>query len=197
MTRRAARPLILIALLLIAGGCSTTAVKFYPTGLTPPLCRAGAHKDSVAVYWGTAWRADQKEVARREAIAAKGLSEFFGATTCFTPISLSRTINSRDPLLLTDPELLASAPVDADRIFVIRIEELGPNLMFYLSPILWETRNDVVLRVRSLNVRTKALESDVSVRWTRGGAFTLLGTDSLPPDFSGALAAVFTGQTPP
>jgi hypothetical protein len=184
-------------MLLIAGGCTTTAAKFYPTGLTPPLCRAGAQKDSVAVYWGTAWRADQKEVSRREAMAANGLSEFFGGTTCFTTLVLSRTINGRDPLLLIDPELLASAPMDADRIFVIRIEELGPNLMFYLSPILWETRNDVVLRVRSLNVRTKRLESDVSVRWTRGGAFALLGTNSLPPDFTGALAAVFTGQPPP
>jgi hypothetical protein len=184
-------------MLFIAGGCSTTAVKLYPAGLTPPLCRAGAQQDSIAVYWGTAWRADQKEAARREAIAAKGLSEFFGGTSCFRTLALSRTINGHDPLLLTDPELLASAPADADRIFIIRVEELGPNLMFYLSPILWETRNDVVLRVRSLNVKTKRLESDVSVRWTRGGAFGLLGTDSLPPDFFGAVEAVFTGQTLP
>jgi hypothetical protein len=55
----------------------------------------------------------------------------------------------------------------------------------------------VVLRVRSLNTRTKSLESDVSVRWTRGGAFALLGTDSLPPDFYGAVEAVFTGQMRP
>jgi hypothetical protein len=190
------RSLILAALVFVIGGCSTT-VKFYATGATPPLCRAGAHKDSVAVYWGTAWRADQKEVARREAMVATGLSEFFGGTSCFTTVSLLRTVNGRDPLVLTDPELLASAPVDAGRIFVIRVEELGPNLMFYLSPILWETRNDVVLRVRSLNTRSKALESDVTVRWTRGGAFTMLGTNSLPPDFSGALAAVFTGQRLP
>jgi hypothetical protein len=69
--------------------------------------------------------------------------------------------------------------------------------MFYLSPILWETRNDVVLRVRSLNTRTKSLESDVSVRWIHGGAFALLGTNSLPPDFAGAVESVFTGQPHP
>ncbi len=181
------------AWLLFAGGCAT-AVTFHATGLTPPICKASPHKENALVYWSAAWRSDPKEVPRREAIAAQGIADFLGSNPCFSALSVSRTIAGRDVLLLSDTEILAAASANADRIFVIRIEELGPNLTLYLSPLVWATENEVVFRVRCLNPKTGGLDCDVSVRWTRGGPFALLGTNSLPPDVSGALNALFLGD---
>ena len=147
------------ALLFMAGGCTSTTVTFHSTGTGPPLCRDSSRSAKTVIYWSTAWRADQKEITRREAIIAKGIDGFFRTTPCFSVQTISRTIDGRDVLLLGDKDILASVPADVERIHILRFEELGPVLVLYLSPILWTSDLDIQLRVRTLNARTGSLES--------------------------------------
>jgi hypothetical protein len=185
------------ALLFLAGGCTSTTVTFHATGTGPPLCRDSSRGAKTVIYWGTAWRTDQKEIARREAIIAKGIDDFFRTTPCFSVQTISRIVDGRDVLLLGDKEILASVPADVERVHILRFEELGPVLVFYLSPILWTSDLDIQLRVRTLNARTGSFESDVTVRWRKGGPFNLRGTDSLPPDLAGTLGAIFSEKPVP
>jgi len=179
-------------------GCSSIAVSYHAAGVEPPLFKPKDSGGKIIVYWGTAWRANQKEPSRREALAAKGIAEFFSSNLRWETLHISRSIAGRGALLATDTEAISEAKTaGAERVLIIRIEELGPNLMFYLSPILWRTENEVLFHVRAINCQTGQVEADVSTRWVRGGPFTLLGADSLPVDFAGALKAVFLGGDTP
>lgn len=188
------RMIMNVLLMFLICGCAASNIKYHAVGTESPVCSKYAADDRVAVYWGAAWRTDQKEVPDREAIAERVIGEFFGSVRCFSVLSVSRTVVGRDTLLLSDEEILKGAPGDADRIFILRIEELGPNLMIYLSPILWATKNEVMFRFRALNARTRSLDADVAVHWTRGGPFTFLGADGIEKDFASALDALFNGQ---
>jgi hypothetical protein len=98
-------------------------------------------------------------------------------------------------LLVTDAKLISAGnSAGADKVIRIRIEELGPNLYLYLSPILWQTKNEVLLQVRVINTKTGKVESDLSTQWMRGGPFTLHGASGLPTDLSCALKAIFYGK---
>jgi hypothetical protein len=180
-------PLVLCLL-----GCTSTTVTFHTAGMEPPLCRERAKELKTVVYWEAAWRPDQKEVARREAIIAKGIDDFFRAAPCFSVQTISRTIEGRNVLALSDREVLASAPTDIDRVLIIRFEELGPVLQFYISPILWTSDLDIQVRVRTLNARTASLESDVTAHWRKGGPFNLRGTNGLPGDLANLLHSLFS-----
>jgi len=65
--------------------------------------------------------------------------------------------------------------------------------MIYLSPILWQTQNEVLLHLRSLDVDKARLETDITSHWKRGGAFTAIGAKSLPQDLKGVLSEIFYG----
>jgi hypothetical protein len=184
--------------IVIATGCASIRVTHHATGTPPPLCGAGASWGKTVFFWGVAWRADQKEAATREGLAASTLSEALRSNPCFETLAVSRTVDGRDALLATDDSIVTAArTAGAESAVVIRIEELGPNLMLYLSPILWQTQNEVVMRVRHLDGKGGTLKTDVSTRWTRGGPFTLLGANSLDADLRGALNAVFFGDSTP
>jgi hypothetical protein len=178
-------------------GCTSTTVTFHATGIETPLCKDKAQEVKSAIYWGTAWRPDQKEVSRREAIIAKGVEDFFRITPCFSIQTISRTIDGRDVLLLNDKEVLASVSPDTGRIHILRFEELGPVLQFYLSPILWTSDLNIQVRIRTLNAHTGSLESDVIANWRKGGPFNLRGVNGLPPDLTELLQSVFIGSRAP
>ena len=167
----------------------------HAVGDGPPPYKAKDSREKIVVYWGTAWRTNQKEPSKREAIAAKGIAEFFESTPRFETLLISKSIAGRDALLATDTEAVSEAKAaGADRVVIIRIEELTPNLMFCLLPVVWRTENEVSLHVRSIHCGTGRVDADVSTRWTRGGLFNVLGAKSLPVDFEGALKAVFFGK---
>ncbi len=187
----------IVPLVLCLYSCTSTTITFHTAGMEPPLCMDAARGAKTVVYWGTAWRADQKEPSRREAIIAKGVEDFFRTTPCFSVQTINRTIEGRDVLLLGDKEIIASVPAGVERVHILRFEELGPTLVFYLSPILWTSDLDIQVRVRTLNARTGSLESDVAAHWRRGGPFNLRGVNSLPPDLAGTLGAVFLGKPIP
>ena len=176
-------------------GCSSITVKHHAVGIHPPLCKTELPKEKVAVYWGTAWRTDQKEPVQRGALAEKTIKKFFESKPCFEVVSISKTISEREALLATDMDTISETTIlGADKILIIRIEELGPNLILYLSPILWQTKNEVLFHIRMINRKTESLEASVTTHWTRGGPFTFLGAGSLPTDLLGSLNAVFFGK---
>ena len=95
---------------------------------------------------------------------------------------------------LSDAEALKFATGSGgryDRVIFVRVEELGPLIIIYPSPILWEGGTEVVLRVRVLNTNTSALEADITDHWKDSGALVLKGTKTLEQDLQAALTAVF------
>jgi hypothetical protein len=190
------RSIIAIAILLFTMvGCSTVTIKHHAIGHQPPLCNQNV-KEKIAVYWGTAWRTDQKDVLIREKYIEEGVDTFFNEDDCFETVLIARSIAGKDVMLATDTELISGGnAAGADKVFVFRVEELGPNLYLYLSPILWQTKNEVLLQVRVLNTKTGEVESDLSTQWMRGGPFTLHSASTLPTDLSGVLKAIFYGKT--
>jgi len=104
----------------------------------------------------------------------------------------------REAVDLSDVEALryaASTGGRHDQVILVRLEELGPLVMIYLSPVLWEGGTEVVLRVRVLDANTSALEADITTHWKNGGAFVLKGTKTLGQDLEAALASVFMGSS--
>jgi len=190
--------IVAIVLLSVVAGCSSIVVSYHAVGVEPPLYRGKNSGEKIVVYWGTAWRDNQKEPSKREALAARGIEEFFSSNPRWETLRISKSVVGRDALLASDTEAVSEAKTaGADRVLIIRIEELGPNVMVYLSPILWQTQNEVLLHVRAINCQTGQVEADVSTRWVRGGPFTVIGADSLPIDLAGALKAVFFGRGTP
>lgn len=97
-------------------------------------------------------------------------------------------ITEKPVALCTEQEIVVDARSrGADKAIVLRIEEFGPNLMIYLSPILWQTQNEVLLRTKILDTRGGSMDADTTSHWFRGGPFTLHGTRSLPQDLQGTL----------
>lgn len=187
--------LLLLTTSFLLAACSTTSIKHYVAGNQLPLCNEENPAEKLVVYWGTAWRGNQKEVVRRSVIAEEYIEVFFRSNDCFDTLEISKIVNGKDVLLVTDSEIINRAvSKGADRAYVIRLEELGPNLMLYLSPILWQTQNEVLLRLRSINVGMGSLEADITAHWFRGGPFTIHGANSLPIDLYGVLASIFYGE---
>ena len=176
-------------------GCSSISVKHHIVGNEIPLCKKNTSRKKVAIYWGTAWRKNQKEVSVREKYINDGLNTFFYSKNCFETISISKKVRGKDVLLVTDEELIsAGIAIGADKVIKFRVEELGPNLYLYISPILWETQNEVSLQVKVLDIKTGKVESDISTQWKRGGAFTFNSAESLPGDFVETLKVIFRGD---
>jgi hypothetical protein len=191
---------VLVAFFLsfAVGGCSSITVTYHAVGDGPPPYKAKDSREKIVVYWGTAWRTNQKEPSKREAMAARGIAGFFESNPRFETLFISKSIAGREALLATDGEAVSEAKAaGADRVVIIRVEELTPNLMFCLLPVVWRTENEISLHVRSIHCGTGRVDADVSTRWGRGGLFTMLGAKSLPVDFEGALKAVFFGKDAP
>ena len=182
----------MLPVMLIGEGCSTISTKIHTVGHPPPLCKQGLENKKIAVYWGTAWRADQKETSTRERYVEAGIKKFFLSTRCVQAVSLSKRVLGRNALLATDAELISDGQLaGADYAVRLRVEELGPNVYLYLSPILWETKNEVLLQIQVLDTARQTVESDTSIHRTRGGPFTFHSAGSLPTDFANTLHAIF------
>ncbi|MBU0482452.1 MAG: hypothetical protein KKG47_15270 [Proteobacteria bacterium] len=181
-------------LTLLTSGCSTIRTTHHSVGLQPPLCEEKTSQINAAVFWNTVWRQDQKEPQIREEMLSTALERFFAGTGCYRAQNLIRQINGRSALLATDTEILSVADSSgADKAIVIKFMEAGPNLILYLSPILWQTRNEIRMNVRIIDVKSRTIEADISTHRFRGGPFTMIGADSLPLDITGSLQEVFTG----
>ena len=192
---------LLVTGCLFAGlwGCAATQITTHAAGLKPPLCKEQTEQSTALVLWGAAWRENQKKPSLREEIASSAISQFFGTGVCYSKVSVLKSLAGREPVAISDTEALnfaATLPERYSKVIILRLEELGPLLVIYPSPILWVGSTEVVLRVRMLDVNSSALEADLAIHWKNGGAFVLKGTKTLQQDLQTALAAVFlSGQS--
>lgn len=186
------KEVVLASAILLLSGCSQISVRHHSAGRPLPFCEKNSSVDRGVVYWGTLWRPDQKEKELRESMARSALEKYFAKSPCFRSVEIVRLLENADPLLATDAEIIADAKQrNAATAFVIALEELGPNVMLYCSPILWATRNDVVFQTRVIDVKTGRLQARHGTHWQKGGAFTWNGADTLTDDMVKALSIVF------
>lgn len=184
----------IIVATLMAGGCATTRVVAHTVGARPPLCQAQGPSQTALILWGAAWRENQKEAALREEMASRAINHFFKTSPCYSKVDVLNVVDGHSAASLSDVEALkfaAAAGSHYDKVVIVRVEELGPLIIIYLSPILWEGGTEVMLRVRALNANTSALETDISIHWKDSGAFVLKGTKTLEQDLQSALGFVF------
>jgi hypothetical protein len=187
-----------VALCVALIGCASTKIDIAGTTPEGSLCQASAEHLSALVLWASMWRADQKDVPRREQAAQRGLAAFFTAFDCFTEVTIRRLPGGRIAAVPTDQELLslaATADPKPDRVLLVVVRELGPIVQLLGSPALVEGGTDVVLDLKVLNVRTDESLAAVRVHWQNGGAFVIKGVDTLPQDMSAALAAALGATT--
>jgi len=179
------------------GGCAVTQLTTHAVGIKPPLCQEQQTYKTALVLWGPAWRENQKEAAFREEMASRAIERFFQDSSCYSKVEVLKSVAGRPAVGLSDAEALqlaASLNSHYDKIIFVRVEELGPLVVIYLAPILWEGGTEVVLRVRVLHADTSALETDIAIHWKKSGAFVLKGTKTLEQDLQAALASAFGGN---
>lgn len=180
--------------IVVFGGCAATQVTTHAVGNTMSSTSAMATKQTALILWGTAWRTNQKEVALREGMAGRGITQYFSTAPCFSKVEILKSAAGREAVGMSDVEALnfaAAAGKEYGLIILVRVEELGPLIMIHPSPVLWEGGTEVALRVRVLNTRTAALETDTAIHWRNSGPFVLKGTRTLEQDIQAALASVF------
>ena len=185
----------LAAALILFCNCTTPRLTIHAVGNTP-VCKTQT-PERVLVLWGSAWRENQKEPALRREIAAREIAKFFNSNPCFSHAQILESSREMPALMLTDADALKLATnlqIPVQKVIFVRVEELGPLLMIYLSPILWEGGSEVILRVRVLNVEASRLESDISIHRKDTGPFVLRGTGALEKDLDAALSSVFTQE---
>jgi hypothetical protein len=133
-------------------------------------------------------------------MASRAIAQYFNTSPCYSKVGVLKLAAGREAVGLSDAEALRFAMSTGgpyEKVILVRVEELGPLVIIYPSPILWEGGTEVVLRVRVLNANTSALEADITTHWKDSGAFILKGTKTLEQDLQAALASVFGEATRP
>lgn len=173
-------------------GCASTKVVTLGMPTTPiPLCQSKDEQISALIVWKPEWRPDQKEVALREEAAQRGIEEFFNHSGCFSHVHVRRLPGDNVTSTSSDLDLLklAESEVPApDKVLFIKVKELGPVVRIGL-PVLVEGGTEVVLELKAINVRTKALIAALRTHWQNGGVFVVKGVKTLEQDMRAALAA--------
>ena len=125
-----------------------------------------------------AWRADQKEPALREAIAARALRASFADLPC------ARAVEFADD---------AAELAGVDTLVVVRVHELGPNLIATLIPPQWIGWTEVDVLVRAVRPADGAVLLDAHASREQGGPFVLRGIAPLEAELVAALAPLIGG----
>ncbi len=160
--------------------CASTAVVLTPSPQAP-VCERSA---TALVLWAPEWRADQKDVALREAAAASGLSSFFSGSGCFASTELRRTGHLDTAAIATE---LAASGARFDAVVTIRVRELGPVVKFFSSAAFVEGGTEVVLQVSTRPAQSLGRVREFMVHWRNGGLGVIKGVASLPEDMNAAL----------
>jgi hypothetical protein len=189
----------LVSMVLIsfvfATGCASTKVETTGSQLKEPLCRVGKQAVSTLVYWGPQWRPDQKEPELREAAALRGIQDFLNSAGCVAVAGIHRLSWAKQPP--SNEELLrlvAKSTPQPERVLLIVVRELGPQLIIGIPTIL-EGGTEVLIDVRVLNPQTSELLADTKTLWRNGGKFVIKGVKTLDKDISSALSSVLIHGT--
>ena len=175
--------------------CNYVSSRQHVSGIKPPLCSIISPTEKIAVFWHGAWRDNQKEIPIREQYVRNTLAKFFKNNSCFHHASVMENIEEKNPLLANESTFIDYAKKHGvQKILVFRFEELGPNIIIYLSPILWQTKNEIVMRIKLLDIPSGKILTSISLERSRGGPFTLNGAGSLEHDLYNTLEMIFSGK---
>ena len=178
----------LLAALVGVSSCSAVWTKHYAVKNKPLYSYLESSTNKSVVYWNCVWRLDQKEPTKRESMIRRALGRFFLTNERFGAVELVESL----PVLSTEATVLADAKARGAGIaYVFRFEELTPNINIFLSPILWETHNEILVRIKVFDAKQGSIGEDMTIHWFRGGAFTANGADMLDGDLYDALGSVF------
>ena len=147
-------------------------------GQRPPgsLCQAAGESLHALIVWDARWRPDQKEPAKREAMAEQGIRQFAARSGCYATTEVRRGTNNIDS-------------AKADRVVVVTVRELGPVLKLFSSLALIDGGTEVVLDIASFVPGRAGSRVGFSEYWRNGGHGVIKGVASLPDDMEAALAA--------
>lgn len=186
----------ILLILSTISSCATTVITVHKSNQETNLnTEIISSKKSVLVLWGTAWRKDQKEPKLREDFASNAINKFFLESKLFSDIKVIKTYKEKNVINFSDIEALELNKNEYqskyEKIIFIRVEELGPTLNLYLSPILFDGSTEVKLRVRVLDTNTSKLNSDIYSEWKNSGPFVLKGIKTLEQDMYDNLKSIF------
>ena len=169
--------LIAIALSGSLVACAaTTTVDFAGERPAGSLCQAPGESLRALIAWDTRWRPDQKEPAKREAMAEQGIRQFAARSGCYAYVRVER-----------GPPSMHVA--DVNRVVAITVRELGPVLKLFSSLALVDGGTEVVLDIATFVPRRSDSRFEFSEYWRNGGHGVIKGVASLPNDLEAALVA--------
>lgn len=179
---------------LLSTGCATTTVHQYQAAGKGTLCN-GTDLGVVAVLPEAAWRPDQKEPEKREAMALEEITRAFEAMPCGEVVEPGGVKAFSDWSAKPESALLEQFSTDGvDTLVIVRIEELTPRLFVTFSlPFLWAGSNEADFRIRVLSVETGAVLSDMRVKQMRGGPFNVRPAEWSRDELGSALGKVIVG----
>ena len=165
----------LCSITVVVAGCASIHHETSGRAPTRSLCQVSGEQISALVLWRPQWRADQKDVALREAAAQRGIEQYFASSGCYFEARVARA---------------ADLPAGAarDRVLFIVVRELGPVVTLLGSPALVEGGTEVVLDIRA-TAANGAILADFRSHWRNGGPWVIKGTATLEEDMASALRA--------
>lgn len=179
---RKARVLGVILSCAILAGCASTVVTLTPSPQAPVCDRTA----TALVLWAPQWRADQKDVAAREAAAASGLSSFFAGSGCFARAELRR-VSDLSPAAVSSA--VAASGGQFNTVVSIAVREFGPVVKLLSSAAVMEGGTEVVLQIGARSPQAGGPAREFTVHWRNGGPGVVKGVASLPDDMGSALRA--------
>lgn len=190
------RRLLLVGMTALLFACTWTRSDQYLAAGRESLCAQGfAPLGVVAVLPETAWRFDQKERAKREAMIERAIAKAFADLPCGSlappggvePLAVW-SIHSEQALLAS----LANRGIDS--AVIVRVEELTPRLAITFSlPFLWGSSSEADFRIRALDTRHATVLADFRVKRVVGGFFQLRPPSWAEPELATALRRSITG----
>jgi len=166
-----------IFLYISLSGCAVTRTSVYSASKNTAICSEHSPPDlgNIIILPETAWRFDQKEPAKRNAMFLGELEKVFNSITCGKTRFNNTLQNISNWSEIPDSTLRSMfAEKDVDTIIIIRIEELTPRLEITFSiPFLWSGKSEADFRVKVISVKSGKTLNDMRVKRVTGGPFNI------------------------
>jgi len=166
--------LISIYLAFIVSACTTTRVNTYSIDGKETICiDKNVNFGSVVILPEVAWRKDQKEPEKREAMALNEIKKAFKNISCGKVLLPDGVKEFSNWSGTTEEKLLTKFSDEGfDTVIIIRIEELTPRLNVTFSiPFLWSGSNEADFHIKVISVKTGEIFNDMRIQRVTGGLF--------------------------
>ncbi len=125
----------------------------------------------------------------REAAALRGIQDFPDHSGCLSVVAVNRL--GTEQVLASNEELMwlaSSANVKLDRLLLVIVRELGPNIHVGI-PVIVGGDTQVIVEVRVIDASTSASLATTQTMWRNGGSFVFKGVKTLDQDMNAAWSA--------